>query len=528
MAVGVDVLRRAVPGERRPATALGTLVFAAGTGSMATEISAARLLAPYYGSSTIVWANVIGLVLAALALGYWLGGRLADRRPQPRALGVVVAAAAAVIAATPFVSRPLLDLSVEGLDEVSAGAAIGSFFGTLALFAPPVVLLGMVPPYAIRLWIGDVRAAGEVAGKVFALSTGGSLIGTFLPALVAIPLIGTQRTLLAAAAVIAAGAAPLLGARGLVLAAAVAALLAIPPGAIKGQAGTIHERESLYQYIQVVERGGARYLYLNEGVAVHSVWRPQTVLTGGVWDTFLTVPLLLGRPVRHVAILGNAGGTVARAYGVYYPQARIDGVELDPAVSETGRRYFGLDDNPRLEVFDEDARPFLRRARRRYDVIIVDAYRPPYVPFYLATRQFFRLARQRLAPGGAIAMNVATVPGDDRLARGVGGTLAHEFPQVLGWQALRFNRLVVGLTRTEPRRVLRRRLARAPAKLRPLASLLAAGMRPVPPAADPWTDDRSPVEWITDRMIVAYAARGGRLDEQFLPTKPRAQTGLDS
>ncbi len=520
MAVGVGAMRRAVTRERRRGAALGGLVFTAGTGSMATEISAARLLAPYYGSSTVVWANVIGLVLASLAVGYWLGGRLADRRPSLRALGAVVAAAAAVIAATPFVAKPLLDLSVEGLDQVSAGAAIGSFFGTLVLFSPPVVLLGMVPPYAVRLWIADLRGAGEVAGKVFALSTGGSLLGTFLPALVAIPLIGTQRTLLVAAALIAAGAALLLGARWLVLAVALAALLAIPPGAVKAQAGTIHERESLYQYIQVVERGGARYLYLNEGIAVHSVWRPGTVLTGGVWDTFLTVPPLLGRPLRSVAILGNAGGTVARAYGVYYPHAEIDGVELDPAVTEMGRRFFALGGNPRLRVFDEDARPFLARTDKRYDAILVDAYRPPYVPFYLATREFFRLARQRLTPGGVIAMNVATVPGDDRLAAAVGGTLAHEFPRVVSWQALRFNRLVIGLSESASRTALARRLARAPAELRPLTSLLAAGMRGVPRSDEPWTDDRAPVEWITDRMIVAYAARGGRLDEDFLPTRP--------
>jgi spermidine synthase len=520
MAVGVETARRALAGERRQAAALGGLVFTAGIGSMATEISAARLLAPYYGASTVVWANVIGIVLASLALGYWLGGRLADRRPTRRTLGVVVLAGAAIIATTPFAARPLLDVSVEGLDEVSVGAAIGSFFGTVVLFAPAVVLLGMVAPFAVRLWIADVRGAGEVAGRVFALSTAGSLLGTFLPALVTIPLIGTQRTLLAAAALVALGATFLLGPRWTLAVAAVAALLALPPGAVKAQTDTIDERESLYQYIQVVQRDGARYLYLNEGVAVHSVWRPRTVLTGGVWDTFLTVPPLVGRPVERVAMLGNAGGTVARAFGVYYPWARIDGVELDPAVTEVGRRYFGLDDNPRLVVHDEDARPFLRRTEARYDVILVDAYRPPYVPFYLATTEFFRLVRERLQPGGVVAMNVATVPDDDRLARGVAGTLAHEFPQVLAWQALRFNQLVVGVDRPTPLPVLRRRLAGAPGRLRVLTRLLASAMRPVAPAAQPWTDDRSPVEWVTDRMIVDYAAGGGRLNEDFLPTKP--------
>jgi spermidine synthase len=519
MATHAHAARR-LAGERTRSLTLGALVFTAGVGSMATEISAARLLAPYFGASTIVWANVIGIVLGSLAAGYWLGGRLADRRPDRRTLGWVVLAGAALIAAIPFASRPLLDLAVRGLDQVSTGAAVGSFFGTLVLFAPPVVLLGMVAPFAIRLWISDVRAAGEVAGRVFALSTAGSLLGTFLPALLAIPLLGTQRTMLAAAAVIACGATLLVGPRGTVVAFGLLALLAIPPGAIKAQAGTIYEQESRYQYIQVVQRDAVRYLYLNEGIAAHSVWRRDTVLTGGEWDMFLVLPPLVGHPVRRVAILGNAGGTTARAFGVFYPDASIDGVELDPAVTAVGRRYFGLDDNPGLRIFTDDARPFLRRTRARYDLIFVDAYRPPYVPFYLATREFFQLVRSRLRPGGAVAVNVATVPDDHRLAEGIGGTMATVFPEVLGWQALRFNRLVVGLTRPERRRVLDRWLGSLPARLHPLGALFAAESRAVRPAREAWTDDRSPVEWVTDRMIVEYAARGGRLDDQYLPTYP--------
>jgi spermidine synthase len=505
---------------RRPQIALTVLVFSAGVGSLATEIAAARLLAPYFGNSTIVWANVIGLVLASLAFGYWLGGRIADRRPQPRLLGSIVLAAGLAVAAIPFVARPFLDRAVEGIDELSVGAAVGSFFGVLLLFAPPVILLGMVAPFAIRLAVTDVSSAGAVAGRLYAVSTVGSLLGTFASALLTIPLIGTQRTLLASATLIALSGALLLGTRWLLVAAGVAALIAIPPGAVKAKAGLLYEDESRYQFIQVVERDDARRLYLDEGLAVHSIWRPDTVLTGGVWDMFLTVPPLLGRPVESVAILGNAGGTTARAFGVFYPQARIDGVEIDPDVTKAGRRYLGLEDNPRLEVHTADARPFLRSREDRYDLIFVDAYRPPYVPFYLATQEFFELVRERLAPGGIIALNVAMVPGDERLVDGVGGTLATEFPAVAAWPALRFNQLVLGFTDPPSRRELDRRLGTAPVRLQPLTRLLAEELEPLEPADDPWTDDRSPVEWITDRMIVDYAAEGGDLDEVSLPTAP--------
>jgi spermidine synthase len=490
---------------------LYALVFLAGAGTLATEICASRLLAPYYGSSTIVWANLIGLVLASLSLGYWLGGRIADRRPEPQLLGTIVLTAALFVAVTPFLARPFLDVSVEGIDEASEGAAIGSFFATLVLFAPPVTLMGMAAPFAIRLAIGDVATVGTVAGRLYALSTVGSLLGTFVPALITIPLVGTQRTMLGAAALLALGGVLMLRRRWLLAPIAVAALLAVPPGAVKGSRGLIYERESRYQYVQVVEQGDARYLHLDEGIAVHSVWRPHEVLTGGEWDVFVAIPALLTRDPRHVAILGNAGGTTARAFARYFPRTEIDGVELDPVVSDVGRRFFGLGDNPRLHVHDADARPFLRTTKMHYDLIAVDAYRPPYVPFYLATQEFFELARSRLTPDGLLAMNVATVPGDYRLAEGVESTLRAVFPHVYVWQALRFNRFVIASGR-----LLHVREAGPPA----LLPLLRGGLHESQAQEVPWTDDHSPVEWITDRMIVEYAAEGGRLDEMQLPTHP--------
>jgi spermidine synthase len=497
--------------------ALYALVFLAGVGTLATEICASRLLAPYYGSSTIVWANIIGIVLASLSLGYWLGGRIADRRPSPRLLGQLVLGAAVLVALIPFVSKPLLDVAAEGLDELSAGAVVGSFFAVLLLFAPPVVVLGMVAPFAIRLALDDVRSAGVVAGRLYALSTVGSLLGTFLPALVMIPLIGTQRTLLVAAALLASAAAVVLGRRWFVAAVAIGALIVIPPGVVKAADGDVlYEVESPYQFVQVVERDGARRLYLNEGIAVHSIWRRDTVLTGGVWDAFLAVPALLDHPPRRAAILGNAGGTIARAFARYWPGVDIDGVEIDPAVSDAGREYLGMNDNPRLLVHDADARPFLRRTDERYDLIYVDAYHQPYVPFYLATREFFRLVRERLAPGGIVALNVATVPDDRSLEENLAGTLASELPSVHVWPALLFNHVVIGVNGELPSTV-----QPVPPDVLPLVDLLVHDLSAkVEPADEPWTDDRAPVEWVTDRMILVYAAEGGRLDEDQLPTAP--------
>src|SRR5918995_5051845 len=182
---------------------LPILVFVVGTGSLGAEIAAVRLLAPYFGASTIVWANTIGIVLVALSVGYWLGGRLADRHPNMRGLCLVALIAAGLLAIVPFVADPMLEIAVDALDEISAGAFLGSLVGVLVLVAIPVLLLGTVSPWAIRLAVSSVEEAGTVAGRLYALSTAGSLVGTLLSALLLIPLVGTRRTFLVFALAIA-------------------------------------------------------------------------------------------------------------------------------------------------------------------------------------------------------------------------------------------------------------------------------------------------------------------------------------
>ncbi|MFN8186177.1 MAG: fused MFS/spermidine synthase [Gaiellales bacterium] len=512
-----EMVRPAVPSAR-----LGIVVFTAGGATLATEIAASRLLAPYFGSSTIVWANIIGLILLYLSVGYWLGGKIADRRPEPRVLGLMILAAAAFITILPFISRPILDLAIRGLDAVSAGAMVGSFFAALALFAIPVTLLGAVSPFAIRLAISDVRTAGSVAGRLYALSTIGSILGTFVAAIVTIPLLGTQRTMVGAAALLAVAAVLLLGRSWLPAGVTAVALLALPAGSIKPEQGLLYETESAYQYIQVVEdEDGWRALKLNEGVAVHSLWRPDSVLTGSEWDMFLVLPPLLDRAPRNLLVIGNSGATTARAYGRLYPEVAIDGVEIDAEVTEAGRRFLGVDENPKLRVITADGRPFLRETQNRYDLIAVDAYRQPYIPFYLTTKEFFELARSRLAPGGMIALNIAAVPGDDRLGRAIGSTMAAVFPHVFGWRALRFNELLIGTTGETTREELARRIAALPPELASLGPPFANGLREVHVEERPLTDDRAPVEWLTDGMLIAHIARSESLDEEFLPTRPR-------
>ena len=491
---------------------LPLLGFGVGTGSLGAEIAAVRLLAPYFGASTIVWANTIGIVLVALSVGYWLGGRLADRNPHMRGLCLLALAAAALLAAVPFAADPLLDVAVDALDEISAGAFIGSLVAVLVLVAVPVLLLGAVSPYAIRLAVSSVEEAGTVAGRLYALSTAGSLLGTLVSALLLIPLVGTRRTFLIFALAIAVmavwGLRPL---RRYALApAAIALLIALPVGTLKAKAESgrvIHEAETEYQYARVVQAaGGTRYLELNEGQAQHSVYRPGSVLTGDVWDGHLVLPFAaLTGPPRRVAILGNAAGTTSRAYEEFFPRTRVDGVEIDPELSEIGRRWFDMN-NPRLHLYHEDARPFLRRIDARYDVISVDAYRQPYIPFYLTTREFFELARDRLTPGGVLIVNAGHPEGQDDLEKVLGATIGEVFRHRLRDPIEDTNTLIVAGQAPLSKQRLEAAVADLPAGLRPTAVAAAGRVAEPLTGGAVYTDDKAPVEWLIDKSIVDYAS----------------------
>ncbi|MGH2837695.1 MAG: spermidine synthase [Thermoleophilaceae bacterium] len=490
---------------------LPLLVFVVGTGSLGAEIAAVRLLAPYFGASTIVWANTIGVVLVALSVGYWVGGKWADRNPTMRGLCLVTLAAAALLALVPFAADPLLDVAVEALDDISAGAFFGSLVAVLVLVAIPVLLLGAVSPWALRLAVDRVENAGQVAGRLYALSTAGSLFGTLASALLLIPLVGTRRTFLVFALAIALVAVwGLRPVRRYALApVAICVLIALPVGTLKASddGKVIYEAETEYQYARVVERDdGSRALELNEGQAQHSIYEPDGVLTGDVWDGHLVLPFAaLDQPPERVAILGNAAGTTARAYEEFFPNTRVDGVEIDGELSEIGRRYFDMN-NPNLHLYHEDARPFLRRIEAEYDVISVDAYRQPYIPFYLATEEFFELCRDRLADGGVLIVNAGHPEDQDDLEKVLGATMAEVFPYVLRDPIEDTNTLLVASEAPISAENLRRAVPELPRGIRSLALQEAGRLEPRLEGGDVYTDDKAPVEWLIDKSIVEYAA----------------------
>ena len=496
----------------RRAPLLEIVVFCVGMASLGAEIAAARLLAPWFGASTIVWANTIATVLVALSIGYALGGRLADRNPTMRGLSWCVVWAAAMLALVPFVSGPFLRLSVTAFDELSGGLFVGSLLGVGVLIAVPVLLLGMVSPYAVRLKVDQVEDAGRVAGRLYAVGTIGSLTGTFLAALLLIPVVGTHRTFLLFALVLAIVSMLGLGRRwvfGALVSVVIAGLLVVPVGTTKSATSSgkvIWERETEYQYARVIqESDGERLLELNEGLAVHSLYRPGKWLTGGYWDDMLVLPFTAAHPPERVAILGSAAGTTARAMAHYFPDVKIDAVEIDSDVTAVGRKLFDLHGGS-ITTHTADARPWLQAQSTKYDAILVDAYRQPYIPFYLTTREFFDAVRDHLTPGGTVAINVGHPPQSDKLEKVLSATLRASFGADRVWRDRvdETNTMVLGTT-SDDDPTDRLLAAPMPGEVSAVADTVAGRLVPGLKGGPVYTDDRAPVEWLVDASLAQVA-----------------------
>ena len=280
---------------------LNIAVFFSGMTSLAIEMAASRLLGNYFGSSNLVWASIIGLILIYLTVGYFLGGSWADRSPHYSTFYRILIWAAFATGLVPVISRPVLRLAASAFDQLQLGILFGSFTSVMILFVVPIVLLGTASPFAICLAIQGTENVGRTSGQIYAISTLGSFIGTFLPVLILIPIIGTYRTFLAfSGLLLVIGLVGLWNAAGRRAALTYAwmpvilVLLAIfaTKGFDKDTRGIIYETESSYNYIQVLQQGDYRLLRLNEGQGVHSIYHPTELYYQGPWEQVLVAPFL--------------------------------------------------------------------------------------------------------------------------------------------------------------------------------------------------------------------------------------------
>jgi len=503
-------------------------VFCAGMTSLAIEFGASRLLGNTFGTSNLVWASIIGLILIYLTVGYFIGGRWADRSPKLQTMFGILAWGGFTAGLVPFISRPVLRMAAEAFDQLRVGILFGSFTAVLILFVVPVTLLGTISPFAIRLAIVDSRQAGRISGQIYAISTLGSFIGTFLPVLVLIPLVGTTYTFLTFSLFL-----TLVALVGLLITAGwkriilwiwmpvVLCILGIfwGGGLIKNTAGEIYEKESAYNYIQVLEVDGYRYLRLNEGQGIHSQWHATDLNYGGPWQEFLAGPFFNPPPyqpaqVKNMAIIGLAAGTVARQATAVFGDIPIDGFEIDPAIIAVGRQYFDMN-MPNLNAVAEDGRVGLERSKQTYSLIAVDAYRPPYIPPHLTTQEFFKLCRGHLLGDGVLVVNVGRSPIDRTLIDQIASTVQTVFPSVYVVDVPgSFNTMIYAtvqptqFTNLQANLDLLKANADSPGLLMISMQVAIENKKDTPPMNIVYTDDWSPIEWVTNSMVLSYVLFG--------------------
>jgi predicted membrane-bound spermidine synthase len=506
--------------------------FTGGLVSLSVELAAASLLRPHFGTANLVWATIIGLILLYLTAGYFIGGRWADRSPRRSTLYQIVAWAGFAVGLVPFVAHPVLRLAAPGFENFSVALLAGSFVVVLLLFSIPVTLLGCISPFVIRLAVQDLKNSGEVAGRVYAVSTLGSFLGAFLPDLLLVPTIGTRNTfvllsllLLGTAAIGLLSRSSQTKGRRLILYLSMPVLiilLALTLGdrPVKAEAGgeVIYETESAYNYIQVVEKSnGCRHLLLNEGGGIHSIDCPDQLQTPGPWDYFLVAPYFNPPPypperVDRVALIGLAAGTMAEQYTEVYGPLPIDGVEIDPEIIRVGQKYFGMN-QPNLNPIAADGRAYLAQANHRYSVIGVDAYRLPYIPPHLTTVEFFQEAREHLTSDGVLVINVGRAADDYRLVRAMVATLSEVFPSTHVIDVpYSFNTIVVATVQPSGVENLTANLPllRDDPFLHPTALRAIENLHPIEPSDVVFTDDRASIELMTNALLFDYLLGGGR------------------
>ena len=497
-------------------------VFVSGMTTLGIEFAASRLLGSVFGTSNLVWAAIIGLILIYLTVGYTLGGRWADKDPSQIKFYTLLLWGSFTAGIVPFVARPVLMAAADAFDQLQVGVLLGAFSAVLVLLAVPITLLGTITPFAIRLVLTDTQEAGKTAGRIYAISTLGSFLGTFTPDLLLIPWLGTRWTF-----VVFSLALSLVGLIGSYLAGGWKAFLKwiwMPivilmlgiiwgQGPIKQHPGQIYEKESSYNYIQVLEEDGYRFLRLNEGQGIHSIYHPDRIAYWGTWMQVLPAPFFNPPPyipgdVQRMAIIGLAAGTSARQASAAFGPIPIDGYEIDQEIIDVGQEYFGMDFS-NLNPITQDGRWGLAHNDQKYSLISIDAYRPPYIPWHLTTQEFFQEVYQHLDDQGSLALNVGRVPQDDKLLSGLVATIQSVFPSVYVIDVPgTFNSMVYATVEPTQWENLEKNLVYILQDDSPDPTLVMSieialrNQRPLPEGGQVFTDDKAPIEQITNQMVL--------------------------
>lgn len=487
------------------------VVFGSGISVLAIELAASRLLAPYFGISIFVWGNIIGMILIALSLGYWIGGKLADKHPTIEFLMYIMAAAGVLTSLIPVLFQLYIKIMNVNLSFI-VFLIVGSLLAVAFLFFIPVFLLGMVSPFAIRIMLSDIKSSGAVAGSLYAFSTVGSIVGTFLSAFILIPFWGTKETIYLASIVLL-----LLAGFGLRKKPVFFLLMLVPIGFyfitiqqnIKEVAGLVYEQESPYQFFQVFKRDERYELRVNDGLGLQSIYDPNSVLVNNYYDYYSVLPYFnYPNRKKDILLIDLGGGTISREYLAFFGDRaplNIDGIEIDPGVIKAGQQFFDLA-KQNINIHVSDGRSYLQQTDKNYDIMIVDAYSQQlYIPFHLTTQEFFLETKNHLQENGILAMNVNAVSRDSILLNRIIQTLhsvySHTYLSPLGEG---YNWLVLASASSLDLARMKASIDQQP--LIPIANEVISGFEEIESDSrfQILTDNKAPIELLTEKEILDY------------------------
>lgn len=390
--------------------------FFSGMSVMAIELGASRLLAPYFSSSQIVWTVIIGAIMIAMALGNIWGGKKADENPDPSKLYNRILIAAIWIAVIPFAGKYVIaGISLAVAMVVKSNFLVwASLACCMVIFVFPLMLLGTVTPSLVKYTVKDLEKNGEIVGRLGALNTIGSIIGTFIPTFVTIPTIGTAATFLVFAGILAALSILYFVSERKFRAKAVVAVILIVVLSFGStsycfafwESDVVYEGESLYNYLQVKENDENVVLSTNVMAGVQSVKMKHEELTGMYYDYALASLFMAGvskKSSSEILVLGLGTGTFASMCTKYFPDAHVEGVEIDQKIAELATQYFDLPQS--VDVSISDGRAYLDN-QKKYDVIMVDAYQDITIPFQMSTVEFFTKVKEHLNETGVMVVNL--------------------------------------------------------------------------------------------------------------------------
>lgn len=427
-------------GKSRDKFLLEIVVFTAGAVVMIYEIVGSRILAPYIGASTYVWTSLIGVILGSLSVGYWIGGRTADRRPDPKTLAAVLFVSATLVTVTMFLHEAVLF----GLAVVSLRLELKAVIAALVLFAPASVLFGFVAPYAARLRIISLEDAGVTVGRLYALSTAGSIAGTFAAGFFLLPFVGSVRTLYLIAATLFLLSLLLAPLRLTPKKICALILFLFAVGANEfvryslAKNYDLHDFDTSYNRVRVwtstqeATNKRIRVLTFDPFSTQSSMFLDSDEMASKYLE-FYHLLRHFNPTFQKTLNVGGAGYSFPKEYLRKYPNKQIDVVEIDPQVTKIAKDFFRLEDDRNLRIFHEDGRVFLNRTTEKYDAIVIDAFGSMFsAPFQLATREAVRKIDAALTADGVVILNlISAVRGESSyFLQAEYQTYAQVFPHV--------------------------------------------------------------------------------------------------